>query len=63
MKEDHGLCPGSTMLGQEGQSTYARSTTPFGGVHPGITQDDGMVCFISWMIVILGSVALPEGFF
>ena len=37
MKEDCSLCPGSTMLGWEGQSAYARSTTPFGEVCPGIT--------------------------
>ena len=37
MKEDCGLCPGSAMLGWEGQSAYARSTTPFGRVCLGTT--------------------------
>ena len=51
------------MLGWEGQSVYARSTMPFGGVHPRIVQDDGTVCFFFQMMPVFGSVALPEGFF
>ena len=60
MKEDHGLCPGPTMLDQEGQSAYARLAMPFGG---SILQLCKMMeQYVSFSNdVVLGSVALLEG--
>ena len=60
--EDYSLCPGSTVLGGEVQSTYAGSAMPLGEVCPHLRET--MEQYVSFSDdTVLDSVALLERFF